>query len=77
MGLYTISCHMCSKEFLWFSGHSDQRCPECQKREVRSCILIASGLVCVFNAMKLCGGVEDISDAPYHCPALTEKREQN
>lgn len=40
------------------------------------CSLIADGLVCVFNAMGVCTGVDDICNAPYHCPAVVKRRER-
>lgn len=29
MGLYTVPCNSCHKQFIWFSGSLDQRCQEC------------------------------------------------
>jgi hypothetical protein len=31
VGLYPISCPVCGKGHLWFSGNLDTRCGECQK----------------------------------------------
>ena len=33
MGIYMITCPVCGKTFLWFSGNTDQRCSECQKEK--------------------------------------------
>jgi LSD1 subclass zinc finger protein len=34
MGLYPIDCVSCKKPFMWFSGCLDQRCGDCQVKEV-------------------------------------------
>jgi hypothetical protein len=33
MGLYAIDCPVCKKPFMWFSGNTDQRCPECKEED--------------------------------------------
>ena len=34
MGLYSIPCRQCNKNFMWFSGnHMDQRCADCKAKD--------------------------------------------
>lgn len=33
MGVYPATCIKCNSPFLWFSGHMDQRCADCVRKE--------------------------------------------
>jgi len=39
VGLYPIDCPSCHKPFVWFSGTTDQRCPDCRCEVIQKVFL--------------------------------------